>query len=346
MLAELVVKLNCDPMIFMKIILRIFVWLVALGLIVAVVGGSWWLKEQGSAADGEEAAPAVEKAVVDKTMSRETRELLGVRVEPLAKAVWWNQVPALGRVVDPGPLVALWNERAIVEAAIKMSHAEAERDRMLLTKNAGVAQAALDQAEAQEATDHLKMESVNQRLRFEWGPSWVEPRLALQSALVDGSTVLVRAEIMTPVPMPAAPALAWVRVPGQEMEPVSAVEILPAANVDPKVQGSAWILVMPGGVPLPPPGAMVGVALGKDGAGTEGVLIPSAAVMQFEGQSWVFLEGEERPGRFERKSVRTDRPLKGGYFMESGFKAGDPVVTTAAAMLLAQQTSGQTGNED
>jgi hypothetical protein len=112
------------------------------------------------------------------------------------------------------------------------------------------------------------------------------------------------------------------------------------------VQGSAWLLVIPGGPAVPSPGTAASVTLFTSGEEKHGLLIPYAAVVQFEGHQWAFVEDKSHPGKFKRRAVSIDRSMTGGYFVEEGFTAGESVVTTASATLLARQTQDQTAEEE
>lgn len=72
------------------------------------------------------------------------------------------------------------------------------------------------------------------------------------------------------------------------------------------------------------------------GKALQGVIVPAAAVVLSEGEYWCYIERE--PGAFTRIRVDTTMPVANGYFVSSGVQAGDPIVTSAVAFLLAKQT--------
>lgn len=333
----------------MKHFAHLAFWLTVLGSVAAVTAGSWWLKSEHDKMDVATAAehPAGEAVPAgEEPMDSATRQLTGLRVEPLTAAVWKSQVRALGHVVDPGPLVSLWTEHDMIVASLRASEADVERDRQLYARGGGVSRGLLDQAEAVVATDRLKKENILHRLRFEWGAFWVRPQADLMEQLLAGTTMLVRAELASSIPLKEPPAGAQVVFPGQESAAITALRILPAASIDAKVQGSAWMLVIPGGAHVPAPGTAAQVVLHTAGHDKNGIVIPSSAVVQFEGRNWAFIEDGQHPGKFGRRMLSTDRPMSGGYFVEDGFTAGEAVVTTAPALLLARQTLDQTAGEE
>jgi hypothetical protein len=86
------------------------------------------------------------------------------------------------------------------------------------------------------------------------------------------------------------------------------------------------------------------VPAGGSKGGVAGVLIPAAAVVISNSQYWCYLE--KTPGTFTRVSINIDRPLGLGYFVNDGIAEGDPVVTSAAGLLLARETNGSSEPAD
>ena len=113
-----------------------------------------------------------------------------------------------------------------------------------------------------------------------------------------------------------------------------------APSVDMKSQTAAWFLKLEKPARPLPPGLSLAVAFAGDGKPEDGVLIPSSAVLHFQGAAWVFAEEGEK-GHFERKQVGLEHALTGGWFAAEDFKAGDKVVTTGAASLLADELKAQ-----
>ena len=117
----------------------------------------------------------------------------------------------------------------------------------------------------------------------------------------------------------------------------SAVEarlIGPAAEADALTRQPAYLYRArarwPGAVPGTPVTASV-----PDGAGVEGVLVPDAAVVQWEGLAWAYLRSA--PGEYARVPVATDQPAPGGWVVGRPLAAGDSVVVTGAQELLSEE---------
>jgi multidrug efflux pump subunit AcrA (membrane-fusion protein) len=117
----------------------------------------------------------------------------------------------------------------------------------------------------------------------------------------------------------------------------SAVEarlIGPAPAADPLTRQPAYLYRSrarwPGALPGTPVTASV-----PDGVTAEGVLVPDAAVVQWEGLAWAYLR--RGPGEYARVPVPTDQPAPGGWVAGLPLAAGDSVVITGAQELLSEE---------
>lgn len=323
----------------MKSVRVLITWVFLLAAIAGVVLGAFELKERfghGPEEEEEEAAAAEEEK---KPLDEDAVERLGVKLAPLAAATWRERISAFGRVVDPLPLVMLQNERLVAEAALKASEAEVARSRKLFEGGENIARRNLEQAEALVAADRLKLRAVEQRFLLEWGPEIGGEHAALIDGILAGTLVLLRAELASARVPEKPPAGAHVLVAGLD-SPQEASVIGPAPSVDVKSQAVAWFLKLEKPARPLSPGLSVEVQFASGEKEESGVIIPAQAVLHFEGEAWVFTEGWEK-GRFERRQVRLDHALSGGWFAAGEFKPGGKVVTTGAASLLADELQAQ-----
>jgi hypothetical protein len=74
------------------------------------------------------------------------------------------------------------------------------------------------------------------------------------------------------------------------------------------------------------------------------VVVPEAAVIWTAGQAWAYRETAS--GEFERVRVSTAEPVGTGWFVTTGFAAGDRVVTRAAEELFSAETQPASGGGD
>jgi multidrug efflux pump subunit AcrA (membrane-fusion protein) len=116
--------------------------------------------------------------------------------------------------------------------------------------------------------------------------------------------------------------------------PVEAILIGPAPEADPLTRQPAYLYRSRAGWPGAVPGTPVTTSV-PDGAKAEGVLVPDAAVVQWEGLAWTYLR--RGPGEYARVRVSTDQPAPGGWVAGPPLAPGDSVVVTGVQELLSEE---------
>jgi hypothetical protein len=121
---------------------------------------------------------------------------------------------------------------------------------------------------------------------------------------------------------------------------VAARLVGPAPDADPVTRRPAYLYraerAWPGATPGTPVVAyaeMRGPTAGDSVA--KGVLVPDAAVVQWEGLAWAYRA--RGTNRFERVRVVTDHPVAGGWVVSGPLAAGDSVVVRGAQELLSEE---------
>jgi biotin carboxyl carrier protein len=115
---------------------------------------------------------------------------------------------------------------------------------------------------------------------------------------------------------------------------VGAALVGAAAAADPVTRLPAYLYRADRGWSGARPGLAV-TALLRAGSAEAGVLVPDAAVVQWEGLVWAYLWSA--PGRFARRRVATDHPVDGGFLVSRGWSVDDTVVVTGAEQLLSEE---------
>jgi len=115
---------------------------------------------------------------------------------------------------------------------------------------------------------------------------------------------------------------------------VEATLIGPAPEADPLTRQPAYLYRSRTRWAGAVPGTPVTASL-QDGAKLEGVLMPDAAVVQWEGLAWAYLR--RGPGEYARVRVSTEQPARGGWVVGPPLAAGDSVVVTGVQELLSEE---------
>jgi len=77
---------------------------------------------------------------------------------------------------------------------------------------------------------------------------------------------------------------------------------------------------------------------------SDGVIIPSTAIIWYASKSWVYKKTAE--DKFIRLPVSTDSEVDNGWFYQGKLAAGDKVVTNGAQLLLSEEFKSQITNEN
>lgn len=113
----------------------------------------------------------------------------------------------------------------------------------------------------------------------------------------------------------------------------------PASAVGNQTKGTSLLygLTVPEGELLP--GAPVQAVLFHGGHPRSGVLVPREALLRFAGSARVYIQtGEEE---FEARDIVPQYPTPDGWFVLSGIKPGERIVTTGAQLMLSEQLKSQ-----
>lgn len=108
----------------------------------------------------------------------------------------------------------------------------------------------------------------------------------------------------------------------------------PAPEADPLTRQPAYLYRARRRWPGAVPGTTVAATV-SDGGEIEGVLVPDAAVVQWEGLAWAYLL--RGPGEYARIRVPTDHPAPGGWVAGAPLAPGDTVVVTGVQELLSEE---------
>ena len=130
------------------------------------------------------------------------------------------------------------------------------------------------------------------------------------------------------------PALLRLQPPDTAMQ-VGARLVGPAAEADPATRRPAYLYRAERRWAGAAPGTPVWALLPDAIAGSGLVVVPSGAVVQWEGLAWTYLQ--RGAGRYERVPVPTTRPVTDGWLAGPPLSERDSVVVTGGQELLSEE---------
>ena len=244
-------------------------------------------------------------------------------------------IPTTARVLDPGPLLALDSELAAATASLNASRAEAERTRKLFSEDRTASARALETASSQAQADRQRVESAQRRIALEWGEGVTrldpQKRAALLNDLAQVRAELIRVELPVGIAAPASTSIVGVRV-NEDSPELKALVVGTLPEVDPRLQTRGLLVELRGTQANLGIGSMLLARL-PAGEHPTGVLLPRSALIRKDSRVWAYVQ--TAPTTFLRREVSDYQPVPEGWFVRSGFTAGDQLVTAGAASLFA-----------
>jgi biotin carboxyl carrier protein len=151
--------------------------------------------------------------------------------------------------------------------------------------------------------------------------------------ITDYAHPLARIAWRAEAPLPPPRELTLLRAPGGPRARATLVGPAPAA--DALTRQEAFLYRAEHAWPGARPGALLLALLADSRGPRRAALVPRAAVVQWEGLTWAFVQ--HGPGRYVRTRVSTERPVPDGWLVGSGIKPGDTVVVRGAEQLLSEE---------
>jgi hypothetical protein len=242
--------------------------------------------------------------------------------------------------LDPSTLLHLDSELSAAAASFGASRTEAQRMKKLYSENRTASARAVEAANAQAEADLQRVNAAHRELALQWGNGvanmQAHRRADLLNDLTNAHSELVRVEVPagTPVPRPGSS----LQVRGSSAAEVFSGAVLGTLPIaDPRLQTRGVLVELKGDAAKLPIGQMLAAEVPTaDVPGSDGVILPRAALLRRDARVWVFVQ--TAPTAFVRREVRDFRPVISGWFVAKGFAPGDRVVATGAAALLGVES--------
>jgi membrane fusion protein, multidrug efflux system len=266
---------------------------------------------------------------------------IGLETALLTPTNFRPELKVYGRVVDPAPLTTLVAEIAGAQVAMDASQREHQRVKQLYEAGQNAPARSVEAAEALLNKDRVVLESLREKLVLQWGREMAaQPDLpGLARSLASREQALVQ------VGLPGATGL---QAPSAEIRLAPATDEQAfaqgtffswAATADPQTQSQGLIYAVRQSEPRLVPGTAVVGWIPMPGPPMAGVQVPRAAVVRAAGRAWVYVQTAE--DTFARREVSLSHPMPHGWLATGGLAGGQRVVTTAAQMLLSEESKSQ-----
>ena len=281
----------------------------------------------------------------------------GVTLAALESTLHREELRGYGSVLQIQELVDLYDKyvaaRATAEkarASLEVSRKEYERLKPL-RDNRNVSDKTFQSAEATWLSDDVNARAARQsllvlegNLRQRWGPvlaRWLQEESPAVARLIRQQDVLVQVTVSPDGHITSAPTSILLQTSGGELR--SAKLVSPSPHTDPRIQGSSFFYLAEAREPGLVPGINV-VALLPVGSQVKGVIVPSSAVVWWQGKPWVYVQKDQ--DHFIRKEISTELPVKDGWFVVKNLAAGDRIVVSAAQLVLSEELRAQIPGEE
>jgi hypothetical protein len=272
---------------------------------------------------------------------------LGITTTAVQAVTYTPGAQGFGVILGHDAIAQVAADLQTATAAAHQSEAVLARGKRLASGPGALGTDAVESATRQVAADQAALELARRKLTATLGQDFPRQRGGATDRLLDdlANGTIKLARITFPPGVLVSERPKSLRVMTLDSSPGGAAwttSELWDAPQDPTLPGRSFFALL--SAPEAAEGARLQALAVSAAGGIAGVLIPSTAVVVSNGQAWCYVQ--KKPGTFERTPVETNRPLPQGYFSSSGVSPGDPVVTSAAGLLLARQTNPSTEAPD
>ncbi len=295
---------------------------------------------------------ATEKGESVITLDQATQKKSGIAAAPLKAVSRQEELRAYGMVMDLQPLVDLRNSFATARAQVDKARASLEASRKEyerlkpLHDNQNVSAKVFQAAEATWRSDEASARAAQTAVSVLEGTILQRWGVVLARWLFDGSKefdrLMQRQDVLLQITLPpgsrlpSAPRDARVQTPEGKL--ASASFVSPSPSTDPRIQGmSLFYLAQAQATDLLP--GMNVLAYLPSGPQSQGVIVPAAAVVWWQGKAWIYAQRDS--DHFVRQEISTETPVEDGWLVTKDFSANDSVVVSGAQLLLSEELRSQ-----
>ncbi len=277
-------------------------------------------------------------------LDAETQTRIGLAMGSPVPAQWQPEAKGYGQVIDPASFTSDVADLESARVAADASRKEYERQKTLAEQNNASARA-LEDAQAAATHDQLAVDTALAKFKLNWGSALANQSDTLQADITAGQAVLVRIDLPAGEILATPPTSARVTRLGDESQSVDTDFIGVTDGVNAQTQNRSYFFLAHKSSLVA--GAAITGYMKIPGEPLGGVLVPSAAVVRYEGEGWVY--EQTASNAFARVEIPLDRLEGSNWFVPGNLAATNRIVVTGAQTVLSAELSNggfTTGERD
>lgn len=272
------------------------------------------------------------------TLKTEEIQSLGIATAPARAASWRQQVNGYGVVAALDVIAQTDAEVMTAQAAAAQSSAAASRARSLSTgEEAAVSREVVETAQGKATADAAALALAQRKTDAAFGRNapWhsAATRQAIMARLASGRSVLVRISFPLGSMGNQTPQALQIARLGANPKSWTATTVWEAPS-DATLPGRGFYALLDGSDLAQNEHVTAAVPIG---AAETGVIVPATALIYGDNEAWVYVQ--TGPTTFLKIRIDTGKALGDGYFVPKNVRAGQPVVTDGAGLLLARENN-------
>ncbi len=300
------------------------------------------------------------------TLPLATQQNSGIGTAKIASTTYQGEIKSFGNVISIDSLIQAKAQYLSLQSSIQLARAgsaqKTQQYQRLKTLNAddkNVSDLAVQESLIGVNTDNasitsaeLQLKNLQTSLQLQWGKELA--KIAFSDSLpthlanlLNKNSVLVQVNLPLNTLAPPKNSTVTITPLSDSSQPIKAIYVSAATTSDTNGLGNTFFYSAPAS--LLRIGMRVNVELEAAASdATNGVIIPSNAVVWYAGKSWAYFkikEDNHAISQFIRKPVATDTEIDAGWFNQ-GIEAGTEVVISGAQLLLSEEFKYLIKNEN
>lgn len=290
-------------------------------------------------------------------LSPDQQKQIGLETALLKAEPHREQLRAYGTVLDIARITELTNNNANAKAQLQTAQAKFEVaksafDRIknlvessaLPKKEAEVAEGTFRTDQAALAAAESQVKTLAATAQQEWGPvigKGIIERSPEVVRLIERDQFLIQVTLSPGASLAEPPRAALAQAPTRDAN-IDLQFVSPATRTDARIQGLSYFFAAPGDSGLLP--GMSTIVYVPSGKTYEGVFVEDAAIVRWQGRSWVYLR--TGPDTFKRHPISTDQPVSDDDYVVRDIPAGSEIVMRGAQILLSEEAKSELRGAD